>query len=178
MASFTSPFEAQPFDDELDAGWSGATSATLTIAVVGQAPTRSGTADVVTRLAQLAVTDELLVVYALDDHEQSTGPRVVVAGLRILLPRHSVVTLNVSPFNGSLDPDGALLEELMEIGSTPIVLTPRLAVPAVVGELCDRLAADSVLSMACTATGGVEFYETWRRMEAACSGPTCTHCAA
>lgn len=138
----------------------------LTIAMVGDARNRSDATDVVLRLAELAVTDELLVVYGLDGRESMAGVRGVVAGLRSLLPRHAVVAIHVTQHNGSLHKDANVLDDLLDGGNTAIATTPAAMMPAVAAELCDRLQADRVLLMSHAPAHGIALHEIWRRRKA------------
>lgn len=142
--------------DPLEAG-----QASMTVVIVDDPLLRRGAAGVVARLAELAVADELLVVYGLDESDL-VGVHSVVMGLRGLLPRHSIVVVCVGPDPGSPGRDGALLDgetaligDLMDVGSLPVVVTPTEAVPAVATGLSDHLRADRVLRMSCSPKGGV-----------------------
>jgi hypothetical protein len=66
-------------------------STAMTIAMVGASETRMRTADVVARVAGLAVTDELVVVYGSDERQPRPGVQPFVVALRRLLPRHAIV---------------------------------------------------------------------------------------
>jgi hypothetical protein len=134
----------------------------LTIAMVGEVQTRSGAAGMVALLARLAATDELLVVYGLDGSESVTGVRIMVAGLRRLLPRHAVVTIHVAQHDGCLGRDAELLDDLMDVGSTPIAATQSASMAGVASELCDRLLADRVVVVSPTPVGA-SLHEIWRR---------------
>src|SRR5207245_1612247 len=68
----------------------------MTVAVVGESDTRWGAAPIVARLAELAASDELVVVYGSDEPARPRlGANVLLVGLRDRLPRHSVVALRV-----------------------------------------------------------------------------------
>jgi hypothetical protein len=150
----------------------------MTIAMVGDSQARSGAADVVARLAELAATDELLVLYGLDDQRSGTSVPSVVAGLRGLLPRHCVVPLYVVPRDGSLEHDTVLLDDLLDVGSLPIVVTPTDAAPDLAAELCQHLAADRVLRVSYTAQDGADLHPMWHRGGGSDPRPVCVRPAA
>src|SRR5437762_4160467 len=106
-----------------------AESAVTTIALVGETKTPWGTAAVAACLAELAVTDELVVVYGSEAHgseANGSGPGVhtLVAELRGHLPRYTIAALYLAPYDGALGRDADLLTELVETGVLPVVVTP------------------------------------------------------
>jgi hypothetical protein len=117
----------------------------MTIAMVGDSQVRSRTAHVVARLAELAVTDELIVVCRSDRPGVNVHP--VVAALRKRLPRFTVVPLYVVPPNGPYRCDADLVDGLLDDGSLPIILAPAVAAPKVAAELYRHLRADRMLEM-------------------------------
>jgi hypothetical protein len=119
----------------------------MTIAMVGESASRCGTSDVVGSVARLAATDELVVVYGTDEHRSRFGVQPMVAHLRDMLPRHTVVVLYAAPQRGSLRREAALLDELLELGSLPIVVAPLASVLDVAAELHHLLRADRVLEL-------------------------------
>jgi hypothetical protein len=138
--------------------------ASVTIAVVGEAETGWNTDAVVSRLAELAVNDELLVVYGSGSrHYPGPGHRAVMAGLRGRLPRHHVIALHVRHSDRGLRPDAvAALEDLLESGSLPVVITSAAAMHDVTAEVSSYLRADRVMRASCTVTGA-DLYQVWRR---------------
>ncbi|SNY54825.1 hypothetical protein SAMN05421748_115167 [Paractinoplanes atraurantiacus] len=128
----------------------------VTIAVVGEAETRWGTGAVVARLAELAATDELVIVYGAQ-HWPGPGARSVVAGLRGHLPRHDVVAVPAPGYRGS-----AALAPLVEGGSLPVVTVPDPFVHDVTAELASGLGADRVVRFRRTVEG-VEMHQVWSR---------------
>src|SRR4051794_33694175 len=122
---FGSPLLGSPYERAVDAGYSigpGETSPTrITIAIVDEPKTRSHATEVVTRLAALAVDDELSVIYG-----SNSGVSSLLTRLRERLPRYTVVALHVAA--GGLGRDADLLDELVETGSLPVVVTPIEAV--------------------------------------------------
>jgi MFS transporter, NNP family, nitrate/nitrite transporter len=162
------------------AGWSdrqlevGPTA--TTIALVGGAKTRWRAADVAACLAELAVTDELIVVYGSDERETGPGVHAVLALLRDRLPRHSVVAVYVSPRIRSLERDIVLLDDLLEVGGLPIVVTPVDTLADVAAELRDHVGADRVLTMSYVVTYGADEPQMWQPVPTA--GPTCVRRAA
>jgi hypothetical protein len=136
----------------------------LTIVITLASDVRLGAPAMVARLAELAVFDELLVVCGSTDHNGSDANALTV-GLRRRLPRHEVVTLQIAPHAGASPHRGAaLINEFLEVGSLPIVVTPVVAVRDVVAELTSYLHADRVLSLSCTATGA-NLRQLWARRE-------------
>jgi hypothetical protein len=120
----------------------------MTVAVVGEPPTKRDTAALISRLVGLAVNDELLVVYGTAEHRAGTGAYAVLAGLRNRLPRHDVVALSLgTPRNTAARIDTALLGELMELGSLPVVITSAAAAPGVAAKLSTCLQADRILAV-------------------------------
>jgi hypothetical protein len=138
--------------------------AAVTVAVVGEAETGWNTDAVVSRLAELAVNDELLVVYGSGSrHHPGPGHRAVMAGLRGRLPRHHVIALHVRHSDSGLRPDAvAALESLLEIGSLPVVITSAAAMHDVTAEVSSYLRADRVMRASCTVSGA-DLYQVWRR---------------
>jgi MFS family permease len=138
----------------------------MTVAVVGESDTRLGAAAVVARLAELAVRDELVVVYGSDD---PTGPRlntnVLVTGLRERLPRHSVVAVRVGRQTGSLGRHAAQVVEFVESGAVAIAVTPTVDLGSVTAELSAYLEADRVLTVSYTLAAGAGLHEVWGRGE-------------
>jgi hypothetical protein len=120
----------------------------MTIALVGETQARRGAAGVLDHLAELAVSDEMVVVFGSDDHPSGSGVQPVVAGLRHLLPRHTVVVLYAGPHDRPLWREATLLDELLEFGVLPVVVTPVAAVPDVAAELAHHLRADRILRVA------------------------------
>ncbi len=105
------------------------------------------------RLAEVAVQDELLVVCT------GSGAPAVVAELRRRLPRHDVVALDISSSAGIMGHHAVVLNELLEIGSLPVVAVPAGQGTDVAAQLSDLLQADRVLRTA----GRADLREVWRR---------------
>src|SRR5689334_9759953 len=105
------------------------------------------------RLAQVAVQDELLVVCT------GSGAPAVVAELRRRLPRHDVVALDISSSVGVQGHHAVMLNDLLEIGSLPVVAVPARQGSDVAAQLSDWLQADRVLRTA----GRADLFEVWRR---------------
>jgi hypothetical protein len=138
---------------EWDANWSDFESeispTVMTIAMVGESDTWWEPADVLERVAELAGTDELVVVYGSDKPVSWPDAQPLVAGLRHLLPRHTVVVVYL-PSDNALGRESAVLDELLELGILPIVVAPEVAASAIATELCGRLRADRLLSVSST----------------------------
>jgi len=105
------------------------------------------------RLAEVAVQDELLVVCT------GSGAPAVVAELRRRLPRHDVVALDISSPVGVQGHHAVVLNDLLEIGSLPVVAVPASQGSDVAAQLSDLLQADRVLRTA----GRADLREVWRR---------------
>jgi NNP family nitrate/nitrite transporter-like MFS transporter len=130
----------------------------MTVAVLGEADTRWGAAAVVSRLAELAASDELVVVYGTDDRARPRlSPSVFAAGLRDRLPRHSVAVVRIARDPDALGRDALLLGEYVEAGALAIAVTPNAADPRnVATELAIYLQADRVLMVSFTTAQGAE----------------------
>jgi hypothetical protein len=130
----------------------------VTIAVVGESETGWNTDAVVLRLTELAVSDELLVVYG----QAGPGRLAVMAGMRGRLPRHHIVAVDV-PSRADVRRDaGAVLAGLVEDGSVPIVVTTAAAMHGVTAEISSRLEADRVVRVFRTPAGA-DLHQVWRR---------------
>ncbi|GAA4707542.1 hypothetical protein Prum_078670 [Phytohabitans rumicis] len=120
----------------------------MTIAVAGEPRTGPDAATLVARLAELAVNDELLVVFGSADRRPGVDAYAVLAGLRDCLPRHDLVVIHLRPSADVMEwRDGALLDELMECGALPIVITSARAAPEIAIRLSDLLHADRILTV-------------------------------
>jgi hypothetical protein len=130
----------------------------MTIAVVGESETRLGAAAVVSRLAELAASDELIVVYGTDGRARpGLSPHALAAGLRDRLPRHSVAVVRVARDPEALGRDALLLAEYVEAGTLAIAVTSGAADPrSVATELSIYLQADRVLMVSFTTAQGAE----------------------
>jgi NNP family nitrate/nitrite transporter-like MFS transporter len=131
---------------------------TMTVAVLGESDTRLGAAAIVSRLAELATSDELVVVYGADDRARlPLSPHALVAGLRDRLPRHSVVAVRIAQDPEALGRDALVLGEYVEAGTLAIAVTPTAAdLRGVAAELSIYLQADRVLIVSYTTAEGAE----------------------
>jgi hypothetical protein len=134
----------------------------MTIVITRASDIRRGAAALVTRLAELAVNDEVLVVCGANDSRHSPDADMLATGLRRRLPRHDVVALNIAPHDGAPHRIATLVSEFMEIGSLPVLVTPATGVRDIVAELSAQLRADRVLSLSCRATGA-DLRQIWAR---------------
>jgi len=141
-----------------------------TVALVGASATDGGTASVAACLAQLARTDELTVVYGSDTGEADPGPHPLVRALRDLLPRYTIVALYFEPHDRRVVPEVALLEELLSVGSLPIVITSSRAAPKVAATLCSEVRADRALRIDYSQSGDATLEPVWRRRARAGDG--------
>ena len=132
----------------------------MTIAVVGESDTQLGAAAVVARLAELATSDELVVVYGADERvRHRISAHVFAAGLRGRLPRHSVVAIRVAQDIGALGRDALLLGEYVDAGTLAIAVTPTMDMRRVAAELSLYLQADRVLMVSYTPAKGAELHQ-------------------
>jgi NNP family nitrate/nitrite transporter-like MFS transporter len=132
----------------------------MTVAVVDESDTRLGAAAVVARLAELATSDELLVVYGADERARPrVSALVLVAGLRGRLPRHSVVAVPVAQDAGALGRDALLLGEYVDAGALAIAITPTVDVRSVAADLCLFLQADRILTVSYTRAQGAQVHQ-------------------
>jgi hypothetical protein len=132
-----------------------ATTATtaLTIVLVDGSQLRQDSAALVAQLAGLAVDDEVVVVYGASQAAPTRGTEALVLGLRDRLPRYHVVALYVSLTTESLWGNAAMVDELMELGNLPVVVTVSEAAGEVAAELATYLRADRTLAVLCTPSG-------------------------
>jgi len=140
----------------------------MTVAMVNQYDAGRDPEPVVSRLAELAVDDELLVVYV---SEPPSRPEhhAMLEGLRDRLPRHDVVEMFVSQHNAEMRRTAAkTLERFLDAGSLPVVVTPARQVRDLTAEISIYLHADRVLRVSCTEAGA-ELHQVWRRREPAVS---------
>jgi hypothetical protein len=130
----------------------------MTVAVLGESDTWLGAAAVVSRLAELAASDELVVVYGTADGARPRfSPPVLAAGLRDRLPRHSVVVVRIAQDPEALGRSALLLGEFVEAGTLAIAVTPSGGDPrSVATELSSYLQADRVLMVSYTTAEGAE----------------------
>jgi len=140
----------------------------MTVAMVGQSDAGRDPGPVITRLAELAVDDELLVVYV-SEPPLRPNHRAMLDGLRGRLPRHDVVEMHVSRHDAETRRTAAAtLERYLDAGSLPVVVTPALEVRDLTAEISSYLHADRVLRVSRT-TAGAELHQVWRRREPAVS---------
>jgi MFS transporter, NNP family, nitrate/nitrite transporter len=145
-----------------------ATPTATTIAVVDESDTRWGAAAVVARLAELATSDELVVVYGSDAPTRSGEPsNVLTTGLRDRLPRHSIVTVHIGRHTGPPGRHAALFTETVESGAVAVALTPTVDLGDITAQLSTYLQADRVLKVSYTLASGADLYNIWDRR----SGP-------
>jgi MFS transporter, NNP family, nitrate/nitrite transporter len=133
---------------------------TMTVAVVGDADIDVGAAAMVARLAELASTDELVVVYGSDEPSPPRlSANVLVAGLRERLPRHSVVAVRAAPRTTGLDQLAAVLDELLEAGTVAIAVAPKADLHEVAAQLSSHLKADRILVVTYSPAAGAATHE-------------------
>jgi NNP family nitrate/nitrite transporter-like MFS transporter len=140
----------------------------MTVAVVDESDTELDAAAVVARLAELAASDELIVVYGSD---QPAPPRLtanlLVTGLRHRLPRHGIVGVGAGRYLGTPERLAAILGEFVEAGTVAVAVAPRADLRDVTARLSSSLRADRVLKMSYTLAEGADLHEVWHRNSAA-----------
>jgi hypothetical protein len=136
------------------------TPTAMTVAVVGASDTRLGAAAVVARLAELATSDELIVVYGADERVRRTiSAQALAAGLRDRLPRHSVIALHVTPDAATLSRAALLLGEYVDAGMVAIAVTLTADMRTVAADLSLYLQADRVLNVSYTPAQGADLHQ-------------------
>jgi hypothetical protein len=130
----------------------------VTVALVGDSETGWNTDAVVFRLAELAASDELLVVYG----QSGAGHHAVVAGMRGRLPRHDIVALHVEHRDEVRGDAGDTLNRLLDDGCVPVVVTAAADARGVTAEISTFLKADRVLRVFRTAAGA-DLHQVWPR---------------
>lgn len=136
-------------------------SAAMTVVVLDDPGTHSQVAGVVATLADLAVADELLVVYGWPERRLRPSLNAVLSGLGDRLPRHTIVTVQVESRGRLREREIALVEDLLEDGSLPVVLTGSINPRDAAAEYAARLGADRVLHLSYPATGGATLHQVW-----------------
>lgn len=134
---------------------SGPKIGTVTVAAVHHWDAGHDADAVATRLAELAVDDELLVVFGAGGYAWPAH-RAMLAGLRSRLPRHDVVTVAARPELGGL------LTGLLDAGSLPVVTTEADTMHDLTAELASLVRADRVVRVFRTFIGA-DLYPVWRR---------------
>ncbi|MFI5897951.1 nitrate/nitrite transporter [Actinoplanes sp. NPDC051513] len=130
-----------------------------TVAVLDEPDTRLGAAAVVADLAELATSDELVVVYGVDEPARlGLSPAGLAAGLRARLPRHTVVALPVDEHPELLGRDALLLGEHVDAGALAIAVTPTASLHRVAADLSIYLQADRILTVSYDPAEGAELH--------------------
>lgn len=144
---------------------------TLTVAVLDEADTRYGTAALVTRLADLAVRDELVVVYGSDAPPPVREDNPVLAGLRDRLPRHRIVAIRAGSDGATIGTGTALVSDAIESGAVALAITPTTSVPGIAAQLSSLLHADRVLKVTYSLAAGAHQDPVWNRATSPTSPP-------
>jgi NNP family nitrate/nitrite transporter-like MFS transporter len=130
-----------------------------TVAVLGEPDTRLDAAAVVAGLAELATSDELVVVYGVDEPERlGLSAAGLAAGLRARLPRHSVVAVPVDEHPELLGMDALLVGEHIEVGTLAIAVTSTASLRRVAADLSIYLQADRTLTVSYDLAEGAELH--------------------
>jgi NNP family nitrate/nitrite transporter-like MFS transporter len=126
----------------------GPSPTATTVAILREPDTRLGAAAVVAGLAELATSDELIVVYGVDERPPlGLTAAGLAAGLQIRLPRHSVVAVPVDEHPDLLGRDALLLGEYVDAGTLAIAVTQPASQSRVAADLSIYLQADRVLTV-------------------------------
>jgi hypothetical protein len=145
---------------EPEAGWWEAQArATVTIAAIREGDAAWHPEMLMSSLVQIAADEELLVVFG---SNARSVQHAMVTDLRARLPRREIVAMRVRHRHGDLLRDAATVEELLDAGSLPVVVTPVSAMHEVTAEIASYLRADRVLRVLRTLAGA-EFRQVWRR---------------
>ncbi|WP_433375621.1 hypothetical protein ACQPZX_06290 [Actinoplanes sp. CA-142083] len=145
---------------EPEAGWWEAqTRATVTVAAIREGDAAWHPEMVLSRLAEIATDEALLVVFG---SNARSAQHAMVADLRCRLPRHEVVAMRVRHRHGDLLRDAATVEQLLDTGTVPVVVTPVSAMHDVTAEIASYLRADRVLRVLRTLAGA-ELRQVWGR---------------
>ena len=137
----------------------GPSPTATTVAVLGEPDTRLCAAAVVAGLAELATSDELVVVYGFDEPARlGLSAAGLAAGLRARLPRHRVVAVPVDEHPELLGRDALLLGEHIEAGTLAIAVIPRASLHRVAADLSIYLQADRVLTVSYDPAEGAELH--------------------
>jgi hypothetical protein len=139
--------------------WEARARPTVTVAAVREGDAAWFPGRVVERLTEIAVGDELLVVFGSNGRASHNA---VVAELRHRLPLRDVVAVPVRHRHGHLVRDAAMVEGLLDAGRLPVVVTPANALRDVTAEIASYLRADRVLQLLHTSTGA-DFRQVWHR---------------
>jgi len=143
----------------------------MTLAVVDESDTQWGAAAVVARLAELAASDELVVVYGSDEPARPRlSTNVLVTGLRDRLPRQGVVGVSAALYTGALERLAAILGDFVGTGAVAVAVAPTADLRGVAAELSSYLGADRVVKLSYTLTEGADLYEVWNRNSAVKDG--------
>ena len=129
----------------------------MTVAVLGESDVRLGAAAVVARLAELAASDELVIVYGADEPPRLSA-HTLAAGLRHRLPRHSVVAVRVGRRADGLGRDALLLGEYIEAGTLTIAVAPPGDLRDVAADLSLFLQADRMVTVSYTPAEGAALH--------------------
>ncbi len=134
---------------------------TTTVAILHEQD--AGTEAAVTRLAELAVADELLVVFGSASATRRLDRHAMITRLRDRLPRHDVVPVHVG-HHGTGRRWQAALDRFLEAGRLPVVVTASACLQEVTAEVSSYVRADRVLRVFGTTTRA-ELHQVWRRAE-------------
>ena len=132
---------------------------TMTVAVLDEPDTRLGAAAVVARLAELATSDELVVVYGTDERPRpGLTAQALTAGLRDRLPRYNVATVQLRGRPEALGRDALLLGEFVEAGTLTIAVTASAGLRTVAADLALYLQADRIVVVSFTPAEGAALH--------------------
>jgi MFS transporter, NNP family, nitrate/nitrite transporter len=134
----------------------------MTVAMVGESTIRLGAAAVVSCLAELAASDELVVVYGSGGRTRPhLSSRDLVGGLRHRLPRHHVVAVRVAKHSRAYGRAAVRLSEHVDNGALTVAVAAAAELRAVAADLTTYLQADRVLLVSYTPADGAVLRPAW-----------------
>ncbi|MET0416802.1 MAG: hypothetical protein ABW022_12365 [Actinoplanes sp.] len=142
---------------EPEAQWLAAQMPATTVAVLRESEV-TDTDSVVSRLAEVAATDELVVVIG----SWPGADHALVPGLRQRLSRHDLVEMRIRDSHADLQECAVELDGLLEAGCLPVVITPTAVLLEAAAVLAGNARADRVLRVFEHA-GEAALYPVWQR---------------
>jgi hypothetical protein len=141
--------------------WDVQPRAAVTVAAVREDDASWRLGSVVSRLAEIAAEDELLVIFGAT---RRAGTQRMVAELREQIPAHDVVAMPVRHRHDELLRDAATVEWLLDLGSLPVMVTAPLSINDVTAEIASYLRADRVLRVLGTGAHA-DLFRVWQRRQ-------------
>jgi hypothetical protein len=139
------------------------TRGTLTVAAVREGDAGRHPESLVSRLAEIAAEDDLLVIFGAAGR---SATQRMVARLREQVPWQDVVAMPVRHRHAELLRDAATVERLLDVGVLPVVISPPIPINEVTAEIASYLRADRVLRVL-GAGPAADLCRVWQRDQAA-----------